>query len=383
MLGILFGKIISVRKLTGNTFLGFLLLLGCVDPYLPPSTIKDYSYLVVDGVLNTNDTSIFTLSHTRRIASTDSLDLEAGATISIEEENGKSYTATSDFKGHYSFLPDQVDVTKNLRMNISTPGGNVYRSEYVATIPNPPIDSVSWKITTLNSVPGVQLYANTHDPTNRAKYFLWRYDETWQFYSQFSSDLKQTPAGQIVYRDTLIDECFTSMSSAIVLINSTAGLSEDIVLEFPLLHIALSSPRVETRYSMLVHQYAITSQAYSFWTNLQKNTEDLGTIFGSLPVNVTGNFTCITDPTLPVLGFFSSTNVQHKRIFVNNRQLPRAQSYDPFYADCESYDVDADDAFKPTVDLFLYQTLTGYKVSTSKCADCRLHNGTLTVPPFW
>jgi hypothetical protein len=383
-------KLNSVRKVTWAIFLCFQLLAGCIDPYTPPSTLENFSYLVIDGILSAGDTSLFTLSRTQLTSSTDSITPETSATITIEEENGKSYAMPSDFKGHYIFYPGQVDITKNLRVHIFTNDGKEYASEYVANIPNPAIDSVSWKLTSLNSVPGVQLYANTHDPSKTAKYFLWRYDETWEFHSQYASSLIQTPDGEIVDRpfDQLINICFTTQSSTVVLLNSSTALNEDLISEFPLAHIPFNSPKLQSRYSLLLHQYSLTPQAYSFWTAIQRNTENLGTLFGTLPVNVTGNFTCITDPTEPVIGFFSATNTQDKRIFINTKQLPPAETFDPFYANCELELVEPQDSSRPTTNLFLYPLYSGpeflgYEVSTPLCTDCRIHNGTTKVPSFW
>jgi hypothetical protein len=387
---LLLKKLVFNTRATGYLCLALLILVACVDVYIPKSSSVNYQYLVVDGILNTGgDTIRYTLSRTKLVASSDTITPESNARVSIEEENGTSYSMTGDGNGNYFLAPGKLDVSKNLRMHIFDNKGLEYASPYVAPVITPPIDSVSWKLTTLNGVYGPQIYVNTHDPSNAARYFLWRYEETWKYDSKFSSSLIRI-GDSIAYRTPAqgITHCFMSELSTIVLISSSNALSQDIISEFPLAHIAQTSIKLKFRYSILVHQYALTKEAYEFWLEIQKNTENLGSIFGALPVQVTGNFTCITNPAIPVIGFFSATAEQDTRIFIDQSQLPTVNITDPYYDFCEEVFVPLSNALDPTSELYLdpvYQliTLLGYNLGTVACSDCRVHGGTTAVPPFW
>jgi hypothetical protein len=161
--------------------------------------------------------------------------------------------------------------------------------------------------------------------------------------------------------------------------------------------IISTSEKLEAKYSILVKQYGLTSEAYNFWQNLKKNTEDLGTIFSSQPSEVPGNVDCATDPSEPVVGYISVTNVQQKRIFISASQLPEE------WAAVYPYECGLDTLLlshngQNDVALFLipldtkelavssiidrFGNTLGYQSSSSECADCTIR-GSNKQPVFW
>jgi hypothetical protein len=73
---------------------------------------------------------------------------------------------------------------------------------------------------------------------------------------------------------------------------------------------------------MLLKQYGLSSDAYTFWSQMKKNTEELGSIFDAQPSQINGNIHCTTNPVEPVFGYVSITNIQTKRIYINRTSLP-------------------------------------------------------------
>jgi hypothetical protein len=140
----------------------------------------------------------------------------------------------------------------------------------------------------------------------------------------------------------------------------------------------------------------LTKEAYEFWENIRKNTEQLGSIFDAQPSQLQGNIHSISNPAEPVIGFVTITNVQRKRIFIDNSQLP-AEWY-PIYP----YSCSADSAllYNPKTMQYEVQTriiggggvpissiidknvLIGYTYSSIECTDCRIRGKSL-APPFW
>jgi hypothetical protein len=263
--------------------------------------------------------------------------------------------------------------------------------------PNPPIDSIGF--TLQNN--GIQLYVNTHDPANSARYYRWEYTETWNFHAEYATQFI-TDGVKLNYRtpEHQIYSCFGNDTSSTVLLGSSAKLSNDVIYQQPLTQILSTSEKLETKYSILVKQYALTSNAYNFWQNLKKNSEQLGTIFAPLPSELPGNIHCVTTPSEPVIGYVSVTNVQQKRIFISNDQLP--SSWRPEYP----YECEIDTMLycrglacgQNDVALFLlpigstefaivpYTSKTGaalgYLAADAECADCTIR-GTTKQPLFW
>ncbi len=83
----------------------------------------------------------------------------------------------------------------------------------------------------------------------------------------------------------------------------------------------------------MVKQYALSLEAYSFYTNLKKNTEQLGSIFDALPSEIEGNIHSDNNPSEPVIGYITVGSTTSQRIFVDKRLLPDWATT-PFYTNC-------------------------------------------------
>jgi hypothetical protein len=193
--------------------------------------------------------------------------------------------------------------------------------------------------------------------------------------------------------------CFQTQVSSNIVLGSSADLTKDIIYQNPLTFIDATSEKVESRYSILVNQYTLTKDAYNFWTNLKKNTEQLGSIFDAQPSQINGNIHSVTNPAEPVIGYVSVTNTQSKRIFIDNHDLPNY--FSPIYPyQCEQdsaffYDphthnneVEATILEAPpglidvTIPITVRGFVVGYLYSTPICADCTLR-GSKIQPAFW
>ncbi|MEX8546557.1 MAG: DUF4249 domain-containing protein [Mucilaginibacter sp.] len=371
--------------------------LGCKKAYNPPAVTAPSSYLVVEGVINGNsDSTIIKLSRTVNLSQNTKSKTETNAKLSVEDVSGNIYALKEASSGRYTCAPLNLDSTKKYRLHIQTNNGKTYFSDYVQFTPTPAIDSIGYHITSN----GLQIYANTHDPKNNTRYYRWDFVETWRFHSKYQS-VSITNGTDIVPRrpDQMIYYCFGSDVSNNIILGSTEKLQQDVIYQNPITTIVSTSEKIEIKYSILLKQYALTKDAYLYWQNLKKNTEQLGSIFDAQPSTSSGNIHNAADPTEPVIGFISATNVKSKRIFISNDALP--PSWQPAYP----YNCGTDSVFvnyngRNQVALFLipigsasipiypfyYPGSTarpdGYISSTISCTDCTIR-GTTKQPVFW
>ena len=198
--------------------------------------------------------------------------------------------------------------------------------------------------------------------------------------------------------DKQIYYCFANNASSTIILGSTAKLTQDVLYQLPLTAIESTSEKIELRYSILVHEYSLTADAYKFWGNLKKNTEQLGSIFDAEPSTINGNIHNTADPGEPVIGYISAGTVQTKRIFIDNEQLP--DSWRPTYPyQCEADSLLFDHPKTHINDVALYlipgveipisaiyaignPKPIGYTASTPFCIDCTLR-GSTQQPDFW
>ncbi|HVV53792.1 MAG TPA: DUF4249 domain-containing protein [Mucilaginibacter sp.] len=379
-----------------------LMAFGCRKPYAPPIVTANNSYLVVDGVINTGqDSTVIRLSRTVPLSSAQGSKPELGATVTVLSDGGSSFSLTETGNGYYSAPGFNLTSPGKYGLKIVTAGGKVYQSDMVPAVNSPAIDSVYYEIK--NN--GVQIYADTHDPNNSSRYYRWDFTETYEIHSAFDSHAYYVtkPYNMMLPRpiQDQIYTCWVSAGSPNILLNSSAKLSKDVISENPITFIPLTSLKVAERYTIMVKQYALTSDAFNYFEQLKKNSEQLGSIFDAQPSELPGNIHCVSDPAEHVLGYITAGSTSESRIYIDSRNLPPLMTDNP-YAGCRLdtllYDRKLKDStYVKEVQQYIYSgykiavdpfgkpgssVVLGYTASDPDCVDCTLR-GTNVKPSFW
>jgi hypothetical protein len=226
-----------------------------------------------------------------------------------------------------------------------------------------------------------------------AKYYMWKYEETWEHTAALVSNYKLID-GVVFQRapDDLLYRCWTTEKSTRIMVGSTEKLSSEVISDYPLTFIMGGTIRLSHRYSLLVHQQSLTKEAYEFWSQLQKLSEGLGGLFDSQPYQLLGNVHGAVNNEI-VLGYFSGGAVTEKRIFVAYQELPAHLLRMRGRAICDERDIkailNADLPAAPNSQLLILPIsppggpIIGYTWADSYCLDCRLQGGVLVRPDFW
>jgi hypothetical protein len=362
--------------------------IRCKEVYTPPAIKNNPFLLVVDGiVINGNDSTIITLSRTRNLADTVPSVKELNAKVSVLGMSGVEYPLTEQGNGRYAVDQLALDAGQQYQLKIITADGNEFRSALSNIQTSPPIDSLYWN---QDSSFNAHVYLNTHDPSNQTRYYRWQYVETWEYHSAYASVLDYNN-GDIIFRtlDNQIYRCYKTQPSSSIEVVSTTQLSSSVVNKYEIADIPQGSEKISATYSILVNQYGIPVEGYNFWSNLKRNTEQLGSLFDLQPFTELGNITCVNDPTIHSIGFISFSNVQSQRILISKNDLVN-WNYLPYYGDCYVDTIpvpDIDKYFKPPGGPYsnsLIGTNNGpYLLSSTLCVDCTYHGGTTIKPSYW
>lgn len=392
--------------------------LGCKKAYSPPATKADYNILVVEGVVDAGaDSTFIKLSRTVKISSKNRSVPERGAIVMVESDQNTIYPLIESANGNYVSAGLNLDNTHKYRLHIKTSDGKEYISDFVQVVTSPPIDSINIAV---NPSSGFTVYANTHDAKNNTHYYRWTYQETWIIHSFYNSQFTSN-GDTVLVRDQINDnifKCWQSDTSSTITLASSAKLSQDVIVNNPLLFVSDTSQKITEGYSVKVTQYALTSDAYNFWTALKKNTEQIGSVFDIQPSQLNGNIHCTTNPSIPVLGYLSVGSTQSERIFLRQRQMPAwsPQLYYPYCVlvkGCCSYEYyQGGGMYLNQVDAYMNYTSSTYEgnvaagfvpyipidairnppifgpiigfttTSIPACVDCRTR-GTNKQPAFW
>lgn len=363
-----------------------ILVSGCRESYEPPEIKTDYKFLVVEGIINTGanaETSI-TLSRSRTLNDTTTFLPETGAQVAIESANGNTFPLEEQANGKY--ISPILNLNSNIRyrLKIITSDQQQYASEFVSSNIAPPIDSITWQQDS-----SVTVFVNTHDPANNTRYYQWEYVETWEYDSRLESawGVKNGLAYPIDPSEQ-VHTCWISAHSTDIVTGTSIRLSQDVISRQPVAMIPSGSDKISKRYSILVRQYGLTKEAYDYWHLIQKNTQQLGTLFDAQPTQLNGNIHNLGNSTEPVIGFISAGITQEKRLFISNNEIHDWVNTDQLPG-CMIISIPQDPnntlAYTyPDPDYTVYYFVTGGIVLAKKfCLDCTLSGGSTVKPSFW
>jgi hypothetical protein len=368
----------------------FLAFTACVEKFVPSIQSPTTGYLVVEGIINSGPgPTQITLSRTNIL--NDSAEFfETGAVVQVEGTDNSVYTIPETGTGQYLANQLSLNSAQQYRIRITTKDNRVYLSDFVPVLTTPQIDSISWR----PKSGGVQIYANTHDPMNNTRYYLWNFTETWEFQSPYLSSFRYDttfdppypgiPTIIVVHsnNNNSIYTCWQTLSSTDLLLGSSVKLAKDLIQDMPIQYIAPASQKLSVEYSILVNQFALTEGAYQFLQEMKTNTEETGSIFDPQPSQLNGNIRCITNPSEKVIGYVSIASAATNRIFISNADV---LGWD-YAASCAldtigprlSVRAADNDGFIPVAGLPSGE----YLVVSKYCVDCTL-SGTNQKPVFW
>jgi hypothetical protein len=367
-----------------------LLLIGpaCREAYVAPVVSTNTHFLVVEGFINNgSDSTLFNLTRSFKLDDTSSLQPELHAQVDVEGKDNSSFPLTEIGNGQYGVASLGLNNAIQYRLHIRTSAGKDYLSDFVDLKVSPPIDSINWKRTDS----GLQIYANTHDPQAASRYYRWEYQQTWQFNSIFYSTEKYNGL-ILVPRVNDFYTCWKSANSSGILLASTAKLSQDVIAEYPLVLIPPDSWLISLKYSILVKQYTLSAEAYQFWSDLQKNSEQLGSIFSPEPFQTKGNIHAVGDSSEMVIGYISAGTSRQQRIYIVPYDIPN-WGFGSYQVGCRVFSTpNVKDSLEFYLAGFTYlpigPTMNGgnanarFDYALSSCIDCRL-TGTTIKPLFW
>ncbi|SHI35157.1 protein of unknown function [Hymenobacter daecheongensis DSM 21074] len=361
-----------------------LLLPGCIDAYMPDVLSDPKGHLVVDGFINSRGVTTITLTRTYNIQAAAPPPAETQATVRIIDDTGRLYPLVESSKGIYRSGLLTLNLARSYRLRITTAAGQEYESASVLAKTTPVIDNVRGH----TNSDGLTIVVNAHDDSNGTRYYRWDYEETWEIIPAFRPQVeyvKQERRFQPIAVPYPII-CWGNQKAPDIHLSKTTTLAQDVVADYVLRSYPTTSDRLRYKYSILVKQYALTKEEYDYWTELRKNTEDIGTLFDPLPSQLTGNVRCLSDASELVFGYVGAHTEEAKRIFISRADLPNewrtatgyeacfppvliGRDYASFFSGFLSY-------------VPIYETPEGYISSSKECVDCRLR-GSAVKPSFW
>lgn len=364
------------------------LCAGCVSSFEPEGIADTSGILVVEGMILEPTGSKVKLSRTKELTSDKAYEKISHAKVYILSDNDKMWEMEPDplEQGVYILnepLTYESGVCYALDIYIDN---SHYQSEYVLPVKSPEIDDLSW--TSEKDNRQVNIRVSTHDSENKVKYFLWEYTEDWEYRAQFAASLRWNPDKFRVERISLSDTtntyyCWGKDKSRSLILGTTEKFSESRIQNKVIKQIEQGT-RLSFLYSILVKQYALSESAYAYFSNLQKNVEESGSVFAPQPTEMEGNIKNMNKPEEPVVGYFFASTENSERLYISVNEVPGIT---------KEYDCTAIEEYEKSYAVVAYANGMGimsegsspdsYMWVAIRCVDCTKHGGTKKKPEWW
>lgn len=306
--------------------------VSCITEY-QPGTVSIAPSLIVDGQI-TDQPGPYTIKLTRTADySYKSLNLlETGATVTIEDDQGKREVLTEQASGGvYKTSASGIRgvAGRSYKVIIQTKAGLRYESDPELLKAAPPIQKLYYEysiegesvVSAKNQ--GWNVYLDMQDPETTGDYYKW----DWAHYEAISVCYsRELPDGTLTGLGCCsacwdIDRCYTCIN-----VTSDANVNGNAISRQFIMRVPYKS---KDKYYLEVQQQAISKGAYTFWKGVKALTTNTGGLFDSAPQTIQGNIHCVSDPTVMVFGYFGATGLSEQYLYVDRSDGQGVPDVDP------------------------------------------------------
>ncbi len=301
-------------------FTALIVLSSCSERYNLETNTYEESLVVEATITNELKTQEVKLTKTYRLESYGPT-VETGANVYVSDNLGNQYTFVENSGIYKSVNPFQALPGRSYQLHFTTSNGKTYESTPEQTPTATQIQDITKEVITKDGVRGVQMSAQSFDPTNTSKYYRYEYEETHKIIAPKYVNRKIVYLGYqnliLVQRTDDVSTCFKTNFSSDLIFTNTNSLSEDRV-NHPIRFIDYKNYIIANRYSILVKQYVQNLKSYNYFQTLKLISGNGNSVLSqNQPGFLRGNLTNSNDPKDKVIGFFDVSTVSFKRIFFN------------------------------------------------------------------
>lgn len=378
-----------------------ILTIGCTEPYGLQSN-NYQSHLVVEATLtNGLKKQEVKLTRTYRLEENEP-SIEQNANVKVLGDDGSVYLFSEEGDTYISndeFEP-LPDVSYHLEIETSNGRRYISSEQKLPTVSNLESVVAVRKTNDLGSE-GVEIQANSFDPTSTANFYRFRYEETYKviapYWSPNNIRILDNNTIEFYLRDGETRTCYSSNNSQGVTLENTSNYIEDRISNFPIQFIPQTDYKIANRYSIIVYQYIHNATSFEFYKNLKNLSEEGSNLSQIQPGLIPSNITCIQQPNEIVVGLFDIASISSKRIFFNYEDIFPDSPPPAYLYECEvrsfnptNFDpLNVNDGFfalKSYVRsnrLLFYRDFGGmYLMVIPYCGNCTSFSSNV-IPPFW
>jgi hypothetical protein len=287
----------------------------------------------------------------------------------LEREDGEGREFGETNPGYYACDLDRAFLQTGMsyRLKVVTPGGSEYQSDFDRIRPVPEIDSIYYLLETTgyqtrdDSMEGIRFYIDFTYDDEAYEYLRWELTETYEFHN---------PDLGLYYREHGIPDscvylvCYITNRLFDIHSMSTRYLDKGAYIKKPFGFVPNDKmeQKLLYKYSVQVRQHSLGPEAFHYWDELRKTTQEQGFLFDRQPALLKSNICNVNDAEEQVLGFFSMSGVKERRGIAEN--IP-GLDHTPYKYFCLPVEVSPG----------------SWRGPAAHCIDCRLYKGSTEIKP--
>lgn len=372
-----------------------LITLGsCLKVYEPQIDSINNSKYVVSGQL-TNQEGYQYIS----VSKTSSLDEPfqkpiSGCDITIIDDKSNTFVCEETNIGKYRVWMAKNDlcIGTSYMIEIYTPEGNQIISSHEKMYPTGEIDTIYYQREDIPApisapydfIKGVRFYLDMHGTDESSRFYKYGLTETWEYH--VDNPITWYYDGTMHHVDPPDYSkmvCWRTRNIGDIFVLSTDNLSTNEYKKASLSFVNNRSQRLKYMYSLLITQYSLSKEAYTYWKKLQTNVNQDGGLYSSQPISITGNLYNPDNTKQKVLGYFSVSAISKKRVFIKDIEDLEIEA-----PGCGTIELRKGLRDLTPLDYPAYfmgdhdMPFTG-ALLTKPCVDCLQMGGTNIKPDFW
>ena len=328
--------------------IGVYTLSGCIEEFEADIPSEDTDLLVVEGTICSEKVNTFILTRTRPVNTSDTSTPQrvTGAIVSVRGSDGSVYMTQEHNKetepiyyvggspqgnitreyvnptnpttgGYYSCQLDALNPDVEYYLHIEY-DGEVYESEPQKPLRTEGIQEVRGVQDTPESNINVLITPDTPFEPDKAHYYSWTYDETWEVHSDYTTFVSYDRENHsyIINPRQFPWRGWKDDTSTTIMVGASPSYEGQHIRRLKMYDIDRGDERVYHKYSGLVHQRAISKAEYEYELARRQAGMEMGGLFTPQPSSLPTNIHCLTSKK-HVIGFVGcSMNTSEYRFFL-------------------------------------------------------------------
>ena len=302
-------------------------MTGCVKRYYPSEDELKTGTLVINAHL-TDQAGQQLIEISRSVTLIyPSADPISGAFAELIREDGEFREFQEVKPGFYGCDLDEtfLQTGQSYMLHVITPDGKEYESDFDRLRPVPRIDSLYYEVETVsyesrdNTMEGIRFFVDFTFDDEAYEYIRWDLTETYEFHNPdheaFIWDvdfrfyaLPDSSSPKICY---ITNDISTIHSMSLGYLDFGTYIRKP----FDFVPNIQQKQKLKHKYSLLVKQYSLGEEAFHYWNELKKTSQEQGFLFDKQPALLKSNIRNVNDDEEKILGFFSMSGVVERRAF--------------------------------------------------------------------